>query len=191
MSQVERYTLRRPDHGIYERDVIEALLQSALIGRVAVIADDEPYVVPMNFVYQNSKIWIHGASEGRLISAVKAHPRVCFEIDEYVANLPHPVLCEFDTAYASVVCFGTARVLDSVEERTAALKLVTRKYAPEEQVDALRESTVEKFRGAFESHTAVIEIAVDVMTGKRQNFNVQDFSPKESKTRSKLCRKHR
>jgi hypothetical protein len=186
MSQVERYTLRRPDHGIYERDVIEALLQSALIGRVAVIADGEPYVVPMNFVYQNSKIWIHGASEGRLISAVKSNPRVCFEIDEYVATLPHPVLCEFDTAYASVVCVGTARVLDSVEERTAALKLITRKYAPEEQVDALRESTVEKFRGAFESHTAVIEIAVDAMTGKRQNFNVQDFSPKESKTLERL-----
>ncbi len=181
MTQAERYTLRRPDHAIHQREIMESLLNSALIGRLAVIADGEPYVVPMNFAYHNSKIYIHGASEGRLNTAIRENPRVCFEIDEYLATLPDPVLCEFDTAYASVVCFGDARVLESLEERTEALKLITRRYAPQDQAEALRESTVEKFRGALNAHTQVYEIAVDAMTGKTQKFNIQDFKPEESK----------
>ena len=172
MTETNLYELRRGDHSFQETEAIEALLHSALVGRVGVISHGEPYVVPMNFVYENEKIFIHGASEGRLIEAIKANPRVCFEIDEYVATLPDPVLCEFDTAYASVVCYGQARVLDDITSRTEGLKRIARKYAPREHADALREETVEAFRGVENSHTAIIEIAVEQMTGKKQDFNV-------------------
>ena len=174
------HQLRRDDHGIEDRATIEALLESALVGRVGVVANDEPYVVPMNFAYADSKIYIHGANSGRLIEAVQSNPQVCFEIDEYVATLPHPVLCDFDTAYASVICYGTARVLEELSDRTSCLKLIARKYAPQEHADALRESTVEGFRGTFESKTAVIEISVDSMTAKKQDFIIQDFSHEEN-----------
>ncbi len=93
---------------------------------------------------------------------------MCFEVDEPSATLPDPVLCEYDTAYSSVLCFGRARVLASLDERTAALRVFARKYAREEEADALKGRTVEAFRGWFGAHTAVIEIAVENMTGKRQ-----------------------
>jgi len=172
-------TLRRGDHAIENQKLMDVLLDSALVGRIGVIAHGEPYVVPMNYAYHDAKIYIHGASEGRLVETIKSNPLVCFEIDEYVATLPDPVLCEFDTAYASVICYGRAHVLEDLTERTEALKIITRKYAPAEHANALRESTVEAFRGVENSHTAIIEIAVESMTGKKQDFNVQDFSPND------------
>jgi hypothetical protein len=180
MTQQDHHKLRREDHGIENREIMEALLHSALIGRVGVIANDEPYVVPMNFAYEDSKVYIHGANQGRLIEAIQQNPRICFEIDEFVATLPHPVLCEFDTAYASVICYGDARVIDDLTERTDALKVVARKYSPNSQADGLREDTVKDFEGGFGARTAVIEIKVDSMTGKKQDFNVQDFRSADS-----------
>lgn len=180
MTQLDHHKLRREDHGIEEFEVMEALLHSARVGRIGVIAQGEPYVIPMNFAYEASKIYIHGANQGRLIEAIQANPRICFEIDQYIATIPDPVLCEFDTAYASVICYGTARVIDDLKERTAALKVIARKYAPENQAESLQEVTVSQFAGAFESRTAVVEISVESMTGKKQDFVVQDINPKEN-----------
>jgi len=168
------HELRRSDHAIVDPEALASLLHAARVGRVGVIADGEPYVVPMNFAYEDARtgtharIIIHGASQGRLIEALARDARVCVEVDEVVATLPDPVLCEYDTAYASVLCYGRARVLTALGERTAALRVLARKYAPTEEADALKERTVDAFRGRFGAHTAVIDIAIDTITGKQQ-----------------------
>ena len=111
---------------------------------------------------------IHGADSGRLIEALREDGRVCFEVDEHLRTLPNPVLCEYDTAYLSVVGFGRARVLEDPEERTVALRLLARKYAPERDPRRLRVRTVEEFRAASTgSRTSVIEIQLERMTAKR------------------------
>ena len=71
---------------------------------------------------------------------------VCFEIDAYLTTIPDPVLCEYDTAYASVICRGHARLLTGVEECTVALRVFARKYASPEKADALKQKTVERSR---------------------------------------------
>jgi len=162
----ERYRLRRMDHAITDPAVVAALMRTAMVGRVAAIADGEPYVIPMNFAYEGGRILLHGADQGRFIRAIARQPRVCFEVDEFLATLPDPVLCDYDTAFASVICVGVARVVEPIEERTRALRVLSRKYAPEDEAAALKSSTVAAYRGKHDAHTAVIEIAVEVMTGK-------------------------
>jgi len=174
MTTTTSHEPRRADHAIVDAEDLISLLRAARVGRVGVIADGEPYIVPMNFAYEDARagmparIIIHGASQGRLIEALAHDARVCVEVDELMVTLPDPVLCKYDTAYASVLCFGRARVLASLDERTAALRVFARKYAREEAADALKGRTVEAFRGRFGAHTAVFEIAIEDMTGKRQ-----------------------
>ena len=161
-------TLRRSDRELTCRRDVEALLGRARVGRVGVIAGGEPYVVPMNFAHGDGRVVIHGADSGRLIEALRGDARVCFEVDEHLRTLPDPVLCEYDTAYLSVMAFGRARVLDDPEEKTTALRLLARKYAPERDPRRLRLRTVEEFRAASTgSRTAVIEIQIERMTAKR------------------------
>jgi nitroimidazol reductase NimA-like FMN-containing flavoprotein (pyridoxamine 5'-phosphate oxidase superfamily) len=175
MSDLLSRVIRREARAIAEQHMLAALLHAAVVGRVGVIAGGEPYIVPMNFAYDDDegatpgRIIVHGASQGRLLRAIETHPRVCFEIDTYLSTIPHAVLCEFDTAYASVICWGDAQLLISLEERTTALRLLARKYAPVEKANALKKRTVERFRSDMGSQTAVVAITIETMTGKQQS----------------------
>ncbi|MDQ6694423.1 MAG: pyridoxamine 5'-phosphate oxidase family protein [Chloroflexota bacterium] len=177
-SENEKYTIRKTSRLMSEEVELVSLLKSARVGRIAVIADGEPYVVPMNYAYIPgdpaanipARILVHGADRGRFLIAIGANPRVCFEVDEHITTLPDPVLCEYDTAYISVLCFGHARLLQPVKERTEAMRAISLKYAPPEEVARLRESTVEKYRSSLGAQTGVVEIIVERMTGKRQSL---------------------
>jgi hypothetical protein len=95
-------------------------------------------------------------------------PVVCFEIDTFIETLPHPVLCEYDTAYTSVICWGRVHQVMMVAERTVALRLFARKYASAEKAEMLKERTVERFRSDMDAQTSVYEILLERMTGKQQ-----------------------
>jgi nitroimidazol reductase NimA-like FMN-containing flavoprotein (pyridoxamine 5'-phosphate oxidase superfamily) len=109
------------------------LLERALVGRVGTVgADGTPYVVPMNFVYEHAgrRIHLHLArQQGHLAANLAFSPKVCFEVDE-----PGPLIatgetaCETDHVYESVICFGEARVVSDLDERTRIARLFIQKY---------------------------------------------------------------
>lgn len=167
--------IRYSERAILDDETLISLLETAMVGRIGLLAEGEPYIVPMNYAYERSaggplgRVIIHGADQGRMMSALVAHPVVCFEIDLYLATIPDPVLCDYDTAYASVICQGYARLLTDLSERTTALRVVARKYASPEKADALKQKTVERFQSSLGAHTAVIEIVLETMTGKQRS----------------------
>lgn len=148
-------------------EAIEEVLSKAMVGRVGVISEGEPYVVPMNFAHKGNRFFIHGAESGRFIGAIRSGGRVCFEVDEYIETISDPVLCQYDTRYLSVIGFGTARVIEDLEEKTEALRVVASKYSTDEKGMKLHETTVEKYRAtATESPVVVFEMTLDQITGK-------------------------
>ena len=124
--------LRRSDRAMSEQDSV-ALLQRALVGRIGTVdADGTPYVVPLNFVYENEgrRIHLHRARQpGHLASNLGFSSKVCFEVDE-----PGPLVatgdagCNTDQAYESVVCFGRAAVVSDEREKERIARLFLRKY---------------------------------------------------------------
>jgi nitroimidazol reductase NimA-like FMN-containing flavoprotein (pyridoxamine 5'-phosphate oxidase superfamily) len=59
----------------------ENLLRRHSVGRIGCYANDRPYVVPINFAYDGTAVYA-ASGPGRKIDAMRAHPRVSFEIDE-------------------------------------------------------------------------------------------------------------
>jgi nitroimidazol reductase NimA-like FMN-containing flavoprotein (pyridoxamine 5'-phosphate oxidase superfamily) len=165
--------IRYSKRAILEDETLASLLETALVGRIGVIAEREPYIVPMNYAYDREgggplgRVIIHGADQGRLLRSLSANPAVCFEIDTFLATVPHPVLCEYDTAYASVICSGRAHLLTVLEERTTALRVLARKYATPAKAATLKGKTVDRFRSDSGASTAVIEIVLESVTGKQ------------------------
>src|SRR5687768_17480026 len=67
--------------GLLSQDEIEALLRRCRIGRIGCCVDEQPYVVPVSYAYDGSAVYsISGP--GRKIDAMRAQPRVCFEVEE-------------------------------------------------------------------------------------------------------------
>ncbi len=158
--------LRRKDRESSPVDT-QGCLERALVGRVGTVSPDgEPYVVPMNFVFDSTsnRVFLHCATTGHLLDNLAANPRACFEVDEAGELLATgPSTCDTSQAYQSVICFGRAHVLTGNREREEALRLFVKKY-----VDRMMPHR--KYDPAMKTldATTVIAIEVERMTGKRR-----------------------
>lgn len=133
-----------------------AILRSGKYGVLGVIGDDGyPYTVPVNYVYDQGKLYFHCAKSGHKLDAIRRCPKVSLcvvEKDDVVAE-------ELTTYFKSVIVFGQARVLESGEEIFRAVEALGLKYWDNrEKVDA----EIRREQAAL----CCVEISVEHMTGK-------------------------
>src|SRR5881396_2187449 len=93
-----------------------ALLSAGRIGRLGCIDNGEPYVVPINYVFEDESIYSHSLP-GQKIDALRANPRACLQVDE--------IKSDFD--WCSVIAYGDFEEIRVPTDRRAILsKLLTR-----------------------------------------------------------------
>lgn len=95
------------------RDEVEDLLHRRHVGHLACVADGRPYVVPIAYAYAGGAIYGH-TLPGRKFTALRADPRVCFEVVERADG----------AAWGSVMAEGVYEELTDPAERQAALRLL-------------------------------------------------------------------
>ena len=124
--------MRRRDKEVAYNTEVEELLSNAIVGRLGTCFNNIPYITPVNYVYDNNKIYFHSAYEGRKIENIKHNQQVCFEIDEFISIIPGMRMpCGSRTRYKSVIAFGDIREVIDIDEKTFALNKLIAKYAPE------------------------------------------------------------
>ncbi len=143
---------------IETKEQMEQILREAPIGRLATVLGDQPYVVPMAFVYDSDKIYLHSKPDGQKLEAIQKNPKVCFEVDQYAGLITDPKPCSFDMRYRSVLSYGQARVVTETEEKMRILQVIIDKYAGGVEVEVLTQKMADA--------VAVVEITVNEMTGK-------------------------
>lgn len=135
-----------------------AILERGRTGIMACLGDDDyPYTVPLNYVYDDGKIYFHCAKSGHKIDAIRACDKVSFCVidrDDVDAQ-------ERATNFRSVIAFGRAREIEEAEEKRKRAKQFGMKYAAsEEAVDAEIEETWNALN--------VVEITIEHLTGKER-----------------------
>lgn len=60
---------------------INEVLHAEVVGRIGCVAEGWPYIVPINYVYDDEAILAQGP-EGLKVHAMRHHPRVCFEVEQ-------------------------------------------------------------------------------------------------------------
>jgi nitroimidazol reductase NimA-like FMN-containing flavoprotein (pyridoxamine 5'-phosphate oxidase superfamily) len=138
---------------------MEAILQKAQVLHLAMCQDNQPYIVPLNFGYEDGRIYIHTGLEGWKMEMLAANGRVCFEVDTDVEMLPADKPCAWSVRSQSVVGFGRARIVQGDDERQKGLAIIVEHYAGPGDYD-FPEDVLEQ--------TAVVCIQVEHMTGKRK-----------------------
>ena len=150
--------MRRKDKELTGKPDIEGVLKKAFVCHLGLSDGDQPYVVPMNYGYEDGHIYLHGASEGRKIDILKKNNKVCFEMElfdtELIKGNDDP--CDWGTSYRSVIGFGTAKLLQAPEEKSKALGIILKPH----------DSRSFTFPEAMLQKTAVIDITITEMTGK-------------------------
>jgi len=152
--------MRRSERMMDVRDS-EQFLAEAQVGRLGTSLEDEPYVTPVNFVYQNGRIYFHCAKKGKKLSNITDNKRVCFEVDEFfgVKGVEGAAACSSSTYYRSVIVFGDARIIKSSKDRRRILKKLVTKYRQPRIRPVFNREKLGK--------VTIVEIRVSQLTGKQ------------------------
>jgi hypothetical protein len=113
--------MRRNDKAISDPHIIREILRGSQICRIAMIDGDMPYIVPLNYGYDDHALYFHAAPEGRKIDLIRKNSRVCFEIEEGYALIRHEEPCGWTSRYRSVIGYGKIEILTGLEEKISGL----------------------------------------------------------------------
>lgn len=150
--------MRRQDRQL-TRPEAEEILANGLYGVLSINAgDDYAYGVPFSYIYQDNKIYLHCALEGKKLTLIRRNNKVSFCVVEGAEPLPH----KYSMKYKSAMAFGKAMEVNDKQEQLAALIALVEKYYTDK--DHIEKG---KVKAAESLHkTLVIRIDVDHLTGK-------------------------
>lgn len=174
-EQEARNRVRRiPERGHYDKETIYAIVDEALICHVAFAVDGQPFVVPTIHARMGDELILHGAKASRLLKHIAAgHP-----VSAAVTLLDGLVMARsvFHSSmnYRSAVLFGTGRVLESDDEKLAALEALTEHLARGRWQDARLPTTQEL------EATTVVALAIESASAKLRsgppNDEAEDYA---------------
>ena len=141
-------------------DAIKELMGKAVVGRMATVnPDGTPYIVPLNFVFVDDRIFVHCAMDGKKLANIRSNSAVCFEVDEVIdLHIVPERPCKSDTYYRSVIARGNAAVFADPGKKFDALYALMDKYSEGRAIGEMPADVVEK--------TCVIEIVIEEISGK-------------------------
>jgi uncharacterized protein len=131
-----------------QEDEAKELLSACRIGRLGCVDNGEPYVVPINYVFEDGIIYSHSLP-GRKIDALRAHSRACLQVDE-IQN---------DFEWRSVIAYGDFEEIRVPSDRRSILSKLLARFpllTPVESVMA---------KDASAPDSVVFCIRVDRITG--------------------------
>ncbi len=149
--------MRRKEKQITKTADIEQILKQGQICRLGFVDNNVPYIVPLNYGYQDQALYFHSAKQGRKIDLIRANPLVCFEVDELIKIKKAANACDWGLSFKSVIGTGTAHLLTTLEEKKTGLDIIMAHYS-DRSFDYPLEM-IEK--------TAVIKVTIQEMTGKQ------------------------
>jgi nitroimidazol reductase NimA-like FMN-containing flavoprotein (pyridoxamine 5'-phosphate oxidase superfamily) len=98
---------------------IEQFLWCARVGRLGMIVDGKPYVVPVGFGYSNGKVFFHTCAKGLKMNELRKNHVVCFEVDEALSDA---------TMFKSAIILGTAEIINEEKKMVPYLQKLIDKY---------------------------------------------------------------
>jgi len=124
------------------------LIASGKVGRLGCIVKSEPYVVPINYLFEDGAVYGHSLP-GRKIRALRVHPRACLQVDQ----------SNGDFQWRSAIAFGRFEEIEGEVERSQVLRKLIERFPSLTPV----ESVVSK--DAASPEVIVFRIRVDRVSG--------------------------
>ncbi len=150
--------MRRKDQEITDRKKINEILSKSEVCRIAMIDNDKPYIIPLNYGYYNNAIYIHSAPVGKKIDILKRNNKVCFELEYCSEIVKHESACDWSTKYRSVIGFGTVEIITDFEEKKKCLDIIMAHYG---------KSGKNVYKDKQVDFVVILKLNIEQITGKQ------------------------
>lgn len=116
---------------IENEELIEEIIKACQVCYLGVIdLEGEPYVLPMNFCYNEGVVYLHSGPEGNLIDIINNNNQVCitFNVGNELVHQHPNVACSYRMKSKSVVCKGKVSFIEDLDEKIEILNLLMVHY---------------------------------------------------------------
>jgi nitroimidazol reductase NimA-like FMN-containing flavoprotein (pyridoxamine 5'-phosphate oxidase superfamily) len=127
---------RVPQRAAYDRPVIDAILDEALICHVGLVSGDQPFVLPTIHLRLGDELFIHGSAASRMLEHAGLGARLCVTITLVDGIVLARSAFHHSMNYRSVVILGQARLVTERAEKLSAFAALLDRFAPGRSVRA-------------------------------------------------------
>jgi hypothetical protein len=133
-----RTTVRRlAKRGVYDRAVVEAILDEGLVCHVAFLHEGEPCVIPTAYARDGSRLYLHGARKNRMLGAI-CGGKACLSVTLLDGLVLARSAFHHSINYRSVVIYGEGTEVTDEAEQYEAMRLLVEHIVPGRWSDARR-----------------------------------------------------
>ena len=132
------------------KEEIERIIRQCDVCSLAMVdLDNRPYVIPMNFGYEEDVVYLHSSQTGKKMDILAKNRQVSlsFSTDHELRWQSEKVACSYSMKYRSVLASGRVEFIEDPDEKVTALNIIMKNYTDREftyNAPALREVAVFK-----------------------------------------------
>jgi uncharacterized protein len=164
---------REPQRGVYDRGVIEAILDEALVCHLGFVHDEQPYVIPTLFARLGDEVYVHGSSASRMLRTLGSGVDACLTVTLIDGIVLARSIFNHSINYRSVVVLGRATAVADVDEKRRALEAFSGRLLPGRWAD-VRPPTATELKATSILRLPLDEASAKVRTGPPKD-NKEDY----------------
>src|SRR3984893_18493280 len=130
-ATTERTRVRRhPERAGYDRAMVYAILDAALLCHIGYVIDGAPYVTPTLFWRDGDRLYWHGSSASRMLRTQREGIPVCLTVSHVDGLILARSAFRHSLNYRAVMAFGTAAIVDDPAEKEAGFNAFIERVYP-------------------------------------------------------------
>jgi len=122
--------VREPQRAVYDRDVLNRILDEGFICHVGFVLDGQPFVIPTSYGRHEDVLYIHGSAASRMLRNVSGGIPVCVTVTLLDGLVLARSIFNHSMNYRSVVVLGIGTAIEERKEKLTALRLLAEHIMP-------------------------------------------------------------
>jgi nitroimidazol reductase NimA-like FMN-containing flavoprotein (pyridoxamine 5'-phosphate oxidase superfamily) len=156
--------VREPQLAVYDRDIVNKILDEAFLCHVGFVADGQPYVIPTSYGRDRDVLYIHGSAASRMLRNLNQGVPVCVTVTLLDGLVLARSVFNHSMNYRSVVILGTATLVDDPAEKLAALRTLS-EHIIQQRWDDSRQPNEKELKATSVLRLPITEFSAKVRNG--------------------------
>jgi hypothetical protein len=156
--------VREPQRAVYDRDMVNQILDEAFVCHVGFVADGQPFVIPTSYGRVGDVLYIHGSAASRMLRNLNQGVAVCITVTLLDGLVLARSVFNHSMNYRSVVILGTATLIDDRAEKLAALRTLSEHIIPHRWDDS-RQPNEKELKATSVLRLPITEFSAKVRVG--------------------------
>lgn len=153
-----------PARGVHDREMIDAILDEAMVAHVGFASEGQPYVIPTLHARVGEQVYFHGSAASRTIRALGNGAAACLTVTLLDGLVLARSAVHHSVNYRSVVVLGAARPIEDLPERMTAIEAFTERLIPGRWQEA-RPPTLKELKAINVLALPLDEVSAKIRTG--------------------------